>query len=66
MGFNGWLLISFCLIPLGLLFLLLGVSVLNGGAEISGMSMIVLGIILLSIAGICLIVGLIKYGQQKF
>jgi uncharacterized membrane protein YidH (DUF202 family) len=65
MGFNGYLLTSICLIPLGLVLVLLGVPILHEGAQMSGMSMIVLGVILLVIAGLCLIIGLVKYGQHK-
>ncbi|NVM29332.1 MAG: hypothetical protein HWN65_10875 [Candidatus Helarchaeota archaeon] len=60
--FNVYLWGFICCLPLGLTLLLSGVMIST--ATLSGMSLLVLGIGVLAIAGILFIVGLIKLGQQ--
>jgi len=64
-AFNGWLLGSICLFPLGIIFMIISIPLLKEEAEISGMSLLVIGGILLILATIFLIIGLVRYGQQK-
>jgi hypothetical protein len=65
MAFNGWLLASVCLFPIGLIFTLVSIPLWTEDAIVSGMTMLALGVIMLGLALIFLIVGLIHYGQQK-
>lgn len=65
MAFNGWLLASICFFPIGLIFVLISIPFLTEEALVSGMTMFSLGIIMLALALVFLIIGLIRYGQQK-
>jgi len=65
MTFNGWLLASVCLFPIGIIFVLISIPLWKEAALVSGITMFALGIIMLGIALIFLIAGLIRYGQQK-
>jgi hypothetical protein len=65
MAFNGWLLASLCLFPIGAIFALISIPLWTEDAIVSGITMFILGIIMLLLAVIFLIVGLIRYGQQK-
>ncbi|MHA1357357.1 MAG: hypothetical protein ACTSQI_02935 [Candidatus Helarchaeota archaeon] len=62
--FNQYLWGFICCLPMGLILLFIGIAIRQGGATYSSTSLIILGIISLAIAGILLIAGLIKLGQQ--
>ncbi|MHA1266415.1 MAG: hypothetical protein ACTSRS_14370 [Candidatus Helarchaeota archaeon] len=62
--FNPYLWGFICCLPLGLVLIIPGYIILEGGALYSGYSMIYLGIGILILAAIFLIIGLIKYGRQ--
>jgi len=65
LAFNGWLLGGICLFPIGIILLIISIPLLNAEANTSGTAVLILGVILLALAGICLIIGLVRYGQQK-
>ena len=62
--FNAYLLGFICCLPLGLILLISGVLIGQGGPTYSSTSLVVLGLIVLALAGILLIAGLVKLGRQ--